>query len=142
LLGGGSTEEAELLPGQRKKKGDVDMEVTFHTGLSELSEKLMQKKEAKKRDETVWQAYLRKKEKKAQKKRSKNTEGSDDEYPSEEDVAAGSPRTGQGEADPFFTHDDTGFDDPFFADADEFPDESKPAAKKSGKEKQSKTPRG
>jgi hypothetical protein len=62
LLGGGSTEEAELLPGQRKKKGDVDMEVTFHTGLSELSEKLMQKKEAKKRDETVWQAYLRKKE--------------------------------------------------------------------------------
>jgi hypothetical protein len=138
LLGGGSTEEAALLPVQRKTKGDVDMEVTFHTGLSELSEKLMQKKEAKKRDETVWQAYLRKKEKKAQKKRSKNTEGSDDEYPSEEDVAAGSPRTGQGEADPFFTHDDTGFDDPFFADADEFPDESKLAAKKSSKEKQSK----
>lgn len=133
----GDSVEAEL-PGQKKKKGDVDMEVTFHTGLSELSEKLMQKKEAKKRgDETVWEAYLRKKkEKKAQKKRSKNAKGSDDDYSSEEDVA--SPRTGQGEADPFFTHDDTGFDDPFFADAGEFPDESKAAAKKSSKEKQSK----
>lgn len=97
LLLGDSTEEVER-PGQKKKKGDVDMEVTFHTGLTELSDKLMQKKEAKKRgDETVWEAYLRKKkEKKSQKKRSKNAKSDDDDY-SEEDVA--SPRTSQGEAD-------------------------------------------
>lgn len=133
---GGTSEEVEL-PGQKKKKGDVDMEVTFHTGLTELSEKLMQKKEAKKRgDETVWEAYLRKKkEKKSQKKRSKNAKGSDDDY-SDEEIA--SPRvTGQGEADPFFTHNDTGFDDPFFADDAAFPDESKAASKKKSKSKDS-----
>ena len=137
LLLGDSTKEADVR-GQKKKKGDVDMEVTFHTGLSELSEKLLQKKEAKNRgDETVWEAYLRKKkEKKAQKKQNKNAKGSDDDYSSEENVA--SPRTGQGEADPFFSHDDTGFDDPFFADAGEFPNDSKAAAKKNSKEKKSK----
>ncbi|XP_024401095.1 pre-rRNA-processing protein esf1 [Physcomitrium patens] len=130
LLLGDSTEEVEP-HGQKKKKGDVDMEVTFHTGLSELSEKLLQKKEAKKRgDETVWEAYLRKKkEKKSQKKRSKNAKNSDDDYSSDEDIA--SPRVEQGAAD-----DDNGFDDPFFAEADEFPDESKAAPKKS-KAKQS-----
>lgn len=126
LLLGDSTEEAT--DGRKKGKGDVDMEVTFHTGLSELSDKLLKKQEEKKRgDEGVWEAYLRKKkEKKAQKKRNKNAKNSDDDY-SEDEIE--SPRAGQEEADPFFTHDDNGFDDPFFADDGEAPKELKKVSK-------------
>lgn len=122
LLLGDATEVAT--DGRKKGKGDVDMEVTFHTGLSELSDKLLKKQEEKKRgDEGVWEAYLRKKkEKKAQKKRNKNAKNSDDDY-SEDEIE--SPRAGQEEADPFFTHDDNGFDDPFFADVEQAPKELK-----------------
>lgn len=54
-----------------------DMEVTFNTGLEDLSNKILQKKD--KGSETVWEAYLRKRKekKKARKSRSKNS--SDDE---------------------------------------------------------------
>lgn len=55
----------------------MDMEVTFNTGLEDLSKKILEKKD--KKSETVWDAYLRKKKekKKARKNRSKNS--SDDE---------------------------------------------------------------
>ncbi|KAK1432613.1 hypothetical protein QVD17_09511 [Tagetes erecta] len=64
----------------------VDMEVTFNTGLEDLSKKILEKKD--KQSETVWDAYLRKKKekKKARKNRSKNSSdddesgGSDDEH--------------------------------------------------------------
>ncbi|KVH92257.1 pre-rRNA-processing protein esf1 [Cynara cardunculus var. scolymus] len=62
----------------------IDMEVTFNTGLEDLSKKILEKKD--KKSETVWDAYLRKKKekKKARKNRSKNSSddesgGSDDE---------------------------------------------------------------
>lgn len=118
----GDTEDA--LVSQKSRKGDMDMEVTFHTGLSELSEKLLQKQEEKKRgDETVWEAYLRKKkEKKSQRKRDKNSKNSDAED-TEDEIS--SPRGGSQEPDPFFTHDENGFDDPFFASDGEAPRESK-----------------
>lgn len=54
-----------------------EMEVTFNTGLEDLSNKILEKKD--KKSETVWDAYLRKRteKKKARKSRSKNS--SDDE---------------------------------------------------------------
>lgn len=114
--------------GGKSQKKDVDMEVTFHTGLSELSQKLLQKKEAKKAgDETVWEAYLRKKkEKKAQRKKSaRNSRSSDAELSEEEEM--GSPRTG---GDPFFSHDENGFNDPFFASDSEAPPKDEPSRSK------------
>ncbi|CAM6048176.1 unnamed protein product [Sphagnum compactum] len=113
--------------GGKSRKKDVDMEVTFHTGLSELSQKLLQKKEAKKAgDETVWEAYLRKrKEKKAQRKKSARNARSSDAELSEEEM--GSPHTG---GDPFFTHDENGFNDPFFASDSEAPPKDEPSRSK------------
>jgi hypothetical protein len=54
-----------------------DMEVTFNTGLEDLSKRILEKKD--KKSETVWEAYLRKRreKKKARKNQSK--------YSSEED---------------------------------------------------------
>lgn len=56
----------------------VDMEVTFNTGLEDLSKKILEKKD--KQSETVWDAYLRKRKekKKARKNRSKNSSDDDD----------------------------------------------------------------
>ncbi|XP_059645300.1 pre-rRNA-processing protein esf1 [Cornus florida] len=50
-----------------------DMEVTFNTGLEDISKKILEKKD--KKLETVWEAYLRKRseKKKARKNRSKNS---------------------------------------------------------------------
>ncbi|KAI3725865.1 hypothetical protein L1987_65661 [Smallanthus sonchifolius] len=74
--GDGSDEDEE--------DGKMDMEVTFNTGLEDLSKKILEKKD--KNSETVWDAYLRKRKekKKARKNRSKNSSddesgGSDDE---------------------------------------------------------------
>lgn len=67
---------------------NMDMEVTFNTGLEDLSRRILEKKD--KKSESVWEAYLRKKreKKKARKNRSKNSsedESSDtDEEPIEE----------------------------------------------------------
>lgn len=69
LLQSGDSEEDE-------NEGQ-DMEVTFNSGLEDISKKILEKKD--KGSETVWEAYLRKKKekKKARKFRSKNS--SDDE---------------------------------------------------------------
>lgn len=58
-----------------------DMEVTFNTGLEDISKKILEKKD--RGSESVWESYLRKKKekKKARKYRSKNS--SDDENESE-----------------------------------------------------------
>lgn len=62
-----------------------DMEVTFNTGLEDISKKILEKKD--KGSETVWEAYLRKKKekKKANKYKSKNS--SDDESDESDDEA-------------------------------------------------------
>ncbi|GMH25164.1 hypothetical protein Nepgr_027007 [Nepenthes gracilis] len=55
-----------------KEEDGQDMEVTFNTGLEDISKRILEKKD--KNSETVWDAYLRKrKEKKARKKRSKHS---------------------------------------------------------------------
>uniref|UniRef100_A0A5B6YSK6 Putative pre-rRNA-processing protein esf1 n=1 Tax=Davidia involucrata TaxID=16924 RepID=A0A5B6YSK6_DAVIN len=80
-------------PGKKQKKQDMyraliqsgegsegdddedgqDMEVTFNTGLEDISKRILEKKD--KESETVWEAYLRKRreKKKARKNRSKNS---------------------------------------------------------------------
>lgn len=79
--GDGSDEEGEDEEGQ-------DMEVTFSTGLEDISKRILEKKN--KKSESVWEAYLRKRKekKKASKKGSKyssDDEGSDtDQEPAEE----------------------------------------------------------
>ncbi|KAI3767825.1 hypothetical protein L2E82_18252 [Cichorium intybus] len=52
----------------------MEMEVTFNTGLEDLSKKILEKKD--KKSETVWDAYLRKKKEK--KKARKNNKSDDD----------------------------------------------------------------
>ncbi|XP_071731242.1 pre-rRNA-processing protein esf1 [Rutidosis leptorrhynchoides] len=76
--GDGSDEDED------EEDNGMDMEVTFNTGLEDLSKKIMEKKD--KESETVWGAYLRKRaeKKKARKNRSKYSSddesgGSDDE---------------------------------------------------------------
>lgn len=53
--------------------GDQDMEVTFNTGLEDLSKRILEKKDSK--SETVWEQHLRrmKEKKKARKNRSKDS---------------------------------------------------------------------
>ncbi|KAF7828993.1 Pre-rRNA-processing protein esf1 [Senna tora] len=55
-----------------------DMEITFNTGLEELSKRILEKKDRK--SETVWEEYLRKKreKKKARKSKSKHSSSDDD----------------------------------------------------------------
>ncbi|GER26820.1 pre-rRNA-processing protein ESF1 [Striga asiatica] len=64
----------------REEDGDLDMEVTFNSGLEDLSKRILEKKDRK--SETVWEAVLRKRKdkKKKSKKGSKySSDDSDDE---------------------------------------------------------------
>lgn len=88
-----------------------DMEITFNTGLEDLSKRILEKKDRK--SESVWEAYLRKRreKKKSRKNRSKNSsedESSDsdeehieesDDFFVEESVAKGSKKTRSKNAD-------------------------------------------
>ncbi|KAI4386828.1 hypothetical protein MLD38_004727 [Melastoma candidum] len=57
--------------------GNQDMEITFNTGLEDLSKRLMEKKD--KKSETVWEAYLRKRREKKKAKKSKPETSSDED---------------------------------------------------------------
>ncbi|KAL8231698.1 hypothetical protein R6Q57_001476 [Mikania cordata] len=63
----------------------MDMEVTFNTGLEDLSKKILEKND--KKSETVWDAYLRKRKekKKAKKNRSKNSSDDDESGKSDDE---------------------------------------------------------
>ncbi|KAK8672757.1 hypothetical protein V6N13_111120 [Hibiscus sabdariffa] len=54
-----------------------DMEVTFNTGLEDISKRILEKKD--KEAETVWEAYLRKRREKKKAKKNKSTHSSEDE---------------------------------------------------------------
>lgn len=56
---------------------DQDMEVTFNTGLEDLSKRILEKKD--KQSETVWEAVLRKKKEKKKARKGKSKDSSDDE---------------------------------------------------------------
>ncbi|KAJ8545715.1 hypothetical protein K7X08_018298 [Anisodus acutangulus] len=56
---------------------DQDMEVTFNTGLEDLSKRILEKKD--KQSETVWEAYLRKKKEKKKSRKGNSKVLSEDE---------------------------------------------------------------
>ncbi|CAN4083479.1 unnamed protein product [Withania somnifera] len=56
---------------------DQDMEVTFNTGLEDLSKRILEKKD--KQSETVWEAYLRKKREKKKSRKGNSKVSSEDE---------------------------------------------------------------
>lgn len=68
--------------------GDKDMEVTFNTGLEDISKRILEKQD--KKSETVWEAYLRKRseKKKARKRASKLSSSEDDDSDYDQEVAA------------------------------------------------------
>lgn len=76
-----------------------DMEVTFNTGLEDLSKRILEKKD--KKSETVWEAYLRKRreKKKARKNKSK--------YSSEEEISD-TDEEGIEQPDDFFVEEPSG----------------------------------
>lgn len=87
LSGDGSDEDGE--------HDDVqDMEVTFNTGLEDLSRHIMEKKD--KKAETVWDAYLRKKREKKKARKNKSKFSSDDDDGDDTDQEAAE------DADDFF----------------------------------------
>ncbi|CAM6082843.1 unnamed protein product [Calypogeia fissa] len=126
LLAG--TEEADTVRGKKSEKGNI--EIKFHTGLDELSEKLLAKTKKDKGDETVWEAYLRrKKEKKNERKKKKSAADSD---VSSDDEAMHSDGGGDHKDDPFFSHgNEDPFDDPFFNQDSEG---ERPAKTRNGRE--------
>ncbi|RDX78917.1 esf1, partial [Mucuna pruriens] len=71
-----------------------DMEVTFNTGLEDLSKHIMEKKD--KKSETVWDAYLRKRREKRKARKNKTKYSSDDDDSDDTDQEATE------EADDFF----------------------------------------
>lgn len=66
----GSDEEEDEEEGQ-------EMEVTFNTGLEDISKRILEKKD--KQSETVWQSYLRKKSEKKKARKHKSKDSSEDE---------------------------------------------------------------
>ncbi|XAR58014.1 hypothetical protein NMG60_11026342 [Bertholletia excelsa] len=54
-----------------------DMEVTFNTGLEDISKRILEKKD--KKSETVWEAYLRKRKEKKKARKNKSKDSTDDE---------------------------------------------------------------
>lgn len=54
-----------------------DMEVTFNTGLEDISKRILEKKD--KKSETVWEAYLRKRREKNKARKNKSKYSSDEE---------------------------------------------------------------
>ncbi|XP_063427984.1 ESF1 homolog [Mytilus trossulus] len=110
---------------EKKKKRDVEMEITWEPGLKESAEKIIKKKE-KEKGMTVWDKYL---EKKKEKKQTKRDDRKKQDKSKEEDSESGS---GDEEA---FSDDDVPEDlksDPFFQHSD---DEDNPKLKKKTKGK-------
>ncbi|KAK7360255.1 hypothetical protein VNO77_02238 [Canavalia gladiata] len=90
---------ALLQSGDDSDEGDEhdnvqDMEVTFNTGLEDISKHIMEKKD--KKSETVWEAYLRKKREKKKARKSKT------KYSSSDDDSDDSDQEATEEADDFF----------------------------------------
>ncbi|CAL5213819.1 unnamed protein product [Lathyrus oleraceus] len=88
LLGNNSDKDAE-------EDGVQDMEVTFNTGLEDISKHIMEKKD--KKSKSVWEEYLRKQreKKRARKNKSKYSSDDDDDSDNTDQQAAG-------EAEDFF----------------------------------------
>ena len=80
--------------GDSEDDGVQDMEVTFNTGLEDISKHIMEKKD--KKSETVWEEYLRKRREKKKARKNKSKHSSDDDSSDDTDQEAAE------EADDFF----------------------------------------
>ncbi|MCO5613649.1 hypothetical protein L7F22_067927 [Adiantum nelumboides] len=98
--------EEKAFEGKDKSSKDLDMEITFHSGLEELSKRLMDKTKQKGIDETVWEAYLRKRKEKKRLQKQQSKHAQDDDVDSADEHKAF--------ADTSPPDGDTGFDDSFF----------------------------
>jgi hypothetical protein len=63
---------------EREDKDDKDMEITFHTGLEELSKRILEKSKKNNSEETVWEAYLRKRSEKRKARKNLANRSSED----------------------------------------------------------------
>lgn len=90
LLQSGSDSDSD------KDDTGMEMEVTFNTGLEDLSKKILEKKDRK--SETVWEAHLRKKQEKKKARKSKSMD-SDDSYDSDREPVEESGDFFAGDAD-------------------------------------------
>lgn len=77
LLESGPSGDASDGDGEEKDYKDQDMEVTFNTGLENISKRILEKKDRK--QETVWEAHLREKREKKKLRRRRSKNSSDDE---------------------------------------------------------------
>lgn len=91
LLGNNSDEDAE-------DDGAQDMEVTFNTGLEDISKHIMEKKD--KKSKTVWEENLRKQREKKRARRNKSKYSSDDD--DDDDDSDNSDQKATEEAEDFF----------------------------------------
>lgn len=89
--GDGSDEDGE--------EDGQDMEVTFNTGLEDISKRILEKKD--KKSETIWEAYLRKRREKKKAGKNKSKYSSDDE-------ASDTDREAIEEPDDFFVEEPKG----------------------------------
>ncbi|XP_050128178.1 LOW QUALITY PROTEIN: pre-rRNA-processing protein esf1-like [Malus sylvestris] len=68
---------------------DQDMEITFNTGLEDISKRILEKKD--KGSETVWESYLRKRREKRKNRKNKSGDSSEDEGSDTDEEAAEGP---------------------------------------------------
>lgn len=90
LLGNNSDKDAE-------EDGVQDMEVTFNTGLEDISKHIMEKKD--KKSKSVWEEYLRKQREKKRARKNKSKYSSDDD---DDDDSDNTDQQAAGEAEDFF----------------------------------------
>ncbi|MCO5568862.1 hypothetical protein L7F22_022564 [Adiantum nelumboides] len=105
--------EEDAFEGKDKSSKDLDMEITFHSGLEELSKRLLDKTKQKGTDETVWEAYLRKRKEKRKLQKQQSKHAQDDDVDSADEHTAFAD-TSPPVVDTSPPDGDTGFDDPFF----------------------------
>eukprot|EP00249_Psilotum_nudum_P021226 c28023_g4_i2 orf=345-2711(-) len=99
--------------GVNEIESDKEMEITFHGGLDELSKRLMEKTKHRD-DETVWEAYLRKKKEKRKERKKSQGRNLDIET---QDPASSDLQTDS--VDEAFLDNSEGNCDPFFDTTDE-----------------------
>ncbi|XP_048436747.1 ESF1 homolog [Pyrus x bretschneideri] len=68
---------------------DQDMEITFNTGVEDISKRILEKKD--KGSETVWESYLRKRREKRKNRKNKSEDSSEDEGSDTDQEAAEGP---------------------------------------------------
>lgn len=84
--GGEGDEDASEGDGE---DNDQDMEITFNTGLEDISKRILEKKD--KGSETVWESYLRKRREKRKNRKNKSKDSSEDESSDSDHEAADGP---------------------------------------------------